>query len=154
MVSPDYTSSLVVEYTEPNRFPDIDLSAFNNIKSHSYKWGDREAWIRKELFRQTTPSIAISNTYRDTLRAMISSFTDVGYIDGEDKFKNILCIHANAERAVAKLKQDNNIILPIMSISQTTTSNDMKRRRYDSLIVNEKQWDNDKNRASSPCGYY
>lgn len=141
-----YTSSLTSSYTN-DLLPEIDLSAFNNIQSNSYKWGTREAWVRKELFKLTKPSLNISNTYRETLRTMIASFNDVGYINGEDNFKSILCIHANAERAVAKLKQDNNIILPILSISQTTSDNDVKRRRYESLLVDEKWWDNDKNRA-------
>jgi len=140
------TSSLDVSYTD-DLLPDIALSAFNNVESKNYKWGDREAWVRKELFRLTKPESYISNTYRETLRAMIAAFNDVGYINGEDNFKNILCIHANAERAIAKLKQDNNIILPIISVSQTISENDVKRRRYESLIVNEKWWDNDKNRA-------
>jgi hypothetical protein len=139
-------SSLEVSYTD-NLLPSIDLSAFNNIESKNQKWKTREGWIRKELYELTKPGLNISNVYKDTLRSMISSFNDVGYIDGEDKFKNILCIHANSERAVAKLKQDNNIILPILSISQTISENDNKRRRYESLIVNEKWWDNDKNRA-------
>jgi hypothetical protein len=147
MVELDITnSSLNVSYTD-DILPEIDLSAFNNIESHSHKWSTREGWIRKELVKMTKPSANISNTYRETLRTMIASFNDVGYINAEDQFKNILCIHANAERAVAKLKQDNNIILPILSIAQTTTDNDVKRRRYDSLLVNEKWWDNDKNRA-------
>ena len=141
-----YASSLNAGYTN-NLLPELDLSAFNNIESHSYKWGNREAWVRKELFKLTKPELNISNTYKETLRTMISSFNDVGYINAEDKFKNILCIHANAERAIAKLKQDNNIILPILSIAQTVSDNDLKRRRYDSLIVSEKWWDNDKNRA-------
>ena len=143
MASPDYTSSMVVNVTEGT----FAESTFDSLQSHSYRWGDREAWVRKELFRLTNAESNISHTYRETLRTMIASFNDVGYIDSEDKFKNILCIHANAERAIAKLKQDNNIILPILSISQTISENDTKRRRYESLIVSEKGWDNDKNRA-------
>ena len=141
-----YTSSLDASYTD-DLLPELVLSAFNNVESKNYKWGNREAWIRKELYKLTKPELNISHTYKETLRTMIASFNDVGYIDGDDNFKKILCIHANAERAVAKLKQDNNIILPILSISQTISENDTKRRRYESLIVDEKWWDNDKNRA-------
>lgn len=147
MVDLDITnSSLNASYTD-DLLPEIDLSAFNNIKSNSRKWDTREGWIRRELFKMTKPSFNISHTYREILRTMIASFNDVGYINAEDQFKDILCIHANAERAIAKLKQDNNIILPILSIAQTITENDEKRRRYESLIINEKWWDNDKNRA-------
>ena len=78
---------------------------------------------------------------------MIASFNDVGYISSEEKFINIKCIHANAERAVAKLKQENNIILPIISIAQTTTDNDDRRRRNESVLINEQYWDSNKQRA-------
>jgi hypothetical protein len=138
-----YTSSIVTNVVETT----FEASEFSSLESNSYKWGNREAWVRKELHRLTKAGGNISHTYKETLRTMIASFNDVGYIDGEGNFKNILCIHANAERAIAKLKQDNNIILPILSISQTISENDVKRRRYESLIVNEKWWDNDKNRA-------
>ena len=89
----------------------------------------------------------ISFIYRESLRGMISSFNDVGYIDGEEKFQSIKVIHANAERAIAKLNQENNIILPVISISQTTSSNDDTRRKNESILVHEKYWDEEKNKA-------
>lgn len=89
----------------------------------------------------------ISHVYKESLRGMIASFNDVGYIDSEEKFHYIKCIHANAERAVAKLKQENNIILPILSISQTVSQNDEFRRRNESVLVNETWWDAEKNRS-------
>ena len=89
----------------------------------------------------------ISHVYKESLRGMIASFNDVGYIDSEEKFHYIKCIHANAERAVAKLKQENNIILPILSISQTVSQNDEFRRRNESVMVNETWWDAEKNRS-------
>jgi len=141
-----YTSSLTVEYTE-DALADLNLSSFLGVRSKNSRWDTREGWLRRELFKMNTPQLNISNTYRETLRTMIASFNDVGYFDGEEKFKSILCIHANAERAVAKLKQDNNIILPIISISQTTTDNDDRRKKYESLIVHETWWDTQKNRA-------
>ena len=68
---------------------------------------------------------------------MIASFNDVGYIDSEEKFNNIMCIHANAERAIAKLKQENNIILPIISINQNSSANADNRRRNAPNLLNE-----------------
>ena len=89
----------------------------------------------------------ISFLYRESLRSMITSFNDVGYIDSEEKFNSIKVIHANAERAVAKLKQENNLILPIISIGQTVSDNDSERQKNESLLVHEKYWDEKKHRA-------
>jgi len=89
----------------------------------------------------------ISFVYKESLRSMISSFGDVGYINSEGQFVNIKCIHGSPERVVAKLNQEDSIILPVMSISQTVSENDDNRRRYESVLVHEKYWDTEKNRA-------
>ena len=85
--------------------------------------------------------------YKQTLREMIAFFNGFKYINSEDKLVSVHCIHANPERAVAKLMQEDNIILPIISISQTTSDDDNKRRRYDPIIVHEVVWDEDTQRA-------
>ena len=56
-------------------------------------------------------------------------------------------MHGNPERMVAKLKQEDNIILPVITVTQTTSDNSDKRRRYTPLLVNERYWDTDKERA-------
>ena len=126
----------------------LDSSAFENYPpSLSERFSTREIPIRKKIFKMTSEQSNISYIYKDLLRSMIVSFNDIGYIDSEEKFVFIKCVHANAERAVAKLNEDNNIMLPILSISQTVSDNAEERRRYESLLVNEKHWDAEKNRA-------
>ena len=122
-----------------------DIDAYP--RSRSKQWDTREGDARKKIFKMTHAQSNISFVYKNLLRTMITSFNDVGYINSEDKFINIKCIHANAERAIAKLKQDNNIILPILSIAQTISDNDDSRRRAENILVHEKYWDADKNRA-------
>jgi len=126
---------------------DLDLSAFGQYSSRSTRWHTRELDVRKKIFKMSRAENNISYMYRELLRSMIASFNDVGYISSEEQFLTIKCIHANAERAVAKLEQENNIILPILSISQTTSDNDANRRRYDSLLVHNSYWDAEKNKA-------
>ncbi len=121
-----------------------DASSFT---SRNDTWQTREGDVRKVIYKMTKARDNVSFVYRESLRAMISSFSDVGYISSEDKWTDVRCIHANAERAIAKLKQENNIILPILSIGQTTSDNDTERQKTESLLVNEKYWDKEKNRA-------
>ena len=124
----------------------LGLDASSNESRNKY-YPTREGDIRRKIFKMTQAKQNISFIYRDSLRAMISAFNDLGYISAEDKFKEIKCLHANAERAIAKLKQEENIVLPMLTISQTTTANDDTRRRQESVLVNEKYWDAEKNRA-------
>ena len=116
-------------------------------ESRSRHWITREGDVRAEIFKMTQAEHNISFVYKETLRAMLASFNDIGYINSENQFIDVKCIHANAERAVAKIFQDNNLILPILSIAQTTTDNDAQREKYESLLVHEKVWDEDKQRA-------
>ena len=121
-----------------------DASAY---ESRSRRFPTREGDVRQRIFKMTQAKSNISFIYRESLRSMITSFNDVGYIDSENKFNEIMCIHANAERAIAKLKQENNIILPIISIGQTVSDNDRERQKNESLLVHEKYFDEKKNRA-------
>jgi len=85
--------------------------------------------------------------YRETLRALISIFNSLKYITESDKIGSIKCQHGNPERVVAKMKEQHNIILPVLSITQTSSEDDNARRRYEPTLVHEKYFDEDKQRA-------
>jgi hypothetical protein len=59
----------------------------------------------------------------------------------------VKCIHANPERTIGKLKQENNIILPIISINQDSSQNSDNRRRTSINVVSESWWSDEKKRA-------
>jgi len=125
----------------------LGTSSIEDYTSRSSRWDTREGDIRKQIYRMTQTESNISFIYRESLRSMIASFNDIGYINSDDKLIGTKCIHANAERAIAKLKQENNTILPVLSISQTVSEDDDKRRRNESVLMHDKYWDKDKQRA-------
>ena len=122
-------------------------STLSDVTSRNERWNTREGDIRKKMYRMTQAENNISFIYKELLRSMIASFSELGYISSEEKFIKTKCVHANAERTIAKLKQDNNIILPIVSISQTVSNNNKNRRRAENVLVQEKWWDEEKQRA-------
>ena len=69
------------------------------------------------------------------------------YIDSENKVIRIKSMHANQERAIAKIKQTANVILPIITVSQTVSENNARRQKYSSNLIHETLWDDDKQRA-------
>jgi hypothetical protein len=147
---PDIPSSIPSVISTTTSFTDAGISTTwdsSAITSRSSQYPTREGDVRRKIFKMTQAKHNISFIYKESLRAMIASFNDIGYFDGEDKFIDIKCIHGNPERTIAKLKQETNIILPILSISQTMTANDDDRRRYESVLVHEKYWDAEKYRA-------
>ena len=64
-----------------------DASAF---ESRNDRWDTREGDVRKVIYKMTQAKNNISFVYRESLRSMIASFNDVGYIDSEQKFKSLL----------------------------------------------------------------
>ena len=106
-----------------------------------------DAKVRKKIFEHTKTTTNISGIYKETLRAMISLFSSFRYINSENEPVKVKCIFANPERPIAKQFQENNIILPILSIEQLISNEDSTRVRYGSILVHEKFWDEDKQRA-------
>ncbi len=103
--------------------------------------------VREQLSAAQRDPSTVSEIYKETLRAMLSSFSQFYYINSENEAKKVKCIFANPERPIAKQFQENNIILPIISVSQVSTEEDNKRVRYKTSLVHEKYWDEDNQRA-------
>jgi|8_EtaG_2_1085327.scaffolds.fasta_scaffold95446_1 hypothetical protein len=102
--------------------------------------------VRKHLMEAERGKTSISDVYKNTLRSMINIFSNFSYINSEMEQVEVMCIFANPERAVAKYFEEQNIILPVLSIGQTTTEEDQKRGRNNSIIVQETVWDEKKQR--------
>ena len=109
-------------------------------------------WAKEKVREKTNVSNNIPLFYREVLRFFISKLGNLAYINSETELIPVKCIHSNPERTVAKLQQENNIILPIISISQSTSNNADKRRRQSSSIVMDTWWSDEKKRAFRVLG--
>lgn len=108
---------------------------------------DPMIWAREKIFARTTRANKIPMFYKESLRYMISKLGTLAYLNSEVELIDVKCVHANPERTIAKLKQDNNIILPIISINQNQSSNANERRRGAPQLVIESFWSDNKKRA-------
>jgi hypothetical protein len=108
---------------------------------------DPYGWAREFIRLKTSKSNGVSSFYKSCLRFLIAELGNLIYLNSENQVIDVACIYANPERTIAKLKQENNIILPIISISQETTNNDEDRRRTSTTLINNKWWDDEKKRA-------
>ncbi len=102
------------------------LFAFNS----TFRNASRNKKLKSQLFDLYRKESNIPRIYKETLRAVIHLFSNLSIIDSEEKLVQVKCMHGNPERVVAKLKQEDNIILPLITITQTISDNDDKRRRY------------------------
>lgn len=127
--------------------PSLGETAMDNLFSRSENYLTRESYIRNEILKITKSESRISGFYKELLRSMVNLFSDVVCIDDENKIQKVKCIYANPERAIAKIKQDNSVILPLISVSQTKSAVDSSRARYKTLLINEVSYDPIKNKA-------
>tara|TARA_R100001509_G_scaffold130196_1_gene83524 strand:- start:584 stop:1246 length:663 start_codon:yes stop_codon:yes gene_type:complete len=105
--------------------------------------------LRAQVLEMTDDKVrpVIDNVYRESLRAMLSEFGNLHYIDGNSNKIKVKCVYGNPERIAGRLKADNTLILPMVTIVETQTLNDDNRRRYNPVLVNEKYWDEEELRA-------
>jgi hypothetical protein len=100
----------------------------------------------KEL-SSTKLAPVIDNVYKESLRSMLQVFSNIYYLDANSNRVKLSCNHGNPERIVGRLKSDNTLILPMLSIVETQTNTDPSKMRYQNLI-NEVYWDDEKLRAT------
>ena len=78
---------------------------------------------------------------------MLHTFGNMYYLDGNSNRIKVNCSHGNPERIAGRIKSDNTLVLPMLTIVETQTVSDPERMRYQS-IVSETEWDPDKRRAT------
>jgi len=105
--------------------------------------------VRNQIFKLTKTRLlpVIDNVYKESLRSMLHIFGNLYYIDGNTNRVKVKCSHGNPERIAGRLKADNTLILPMITIVETETESDSNRMRYQN-IVSESVYDSDKRRAT------
>ena len=84
------------------------------------------------------PAQAVSYTHKEILRSAITRFSTLSYFNAENQNIPIKCIHANPERSVARMIEEQNFILPFITIGQNSSSNADDRRRIEPILITEK----------------
>lgn len=87
-----------------------------------------------------------NKVYKEILRALLSQF-NLYYVDDQERVQNVSMHHGRSERAVAKMFQENNLILPYASVLMTNVSEDVGKRRFEPVLIQRKLWNEDTQRA-------
>jgi hypothetical protein len=105
--------------------------------------------VLQEILEKTNSSAGmyVQKVFKDTLRNLINIFGNIYYVDKNNNSVKVKCFHANQERAVAKTFVGDNITLPLITISENSSSNNDDRRRYTPILMHDKYWHKRKNRA-------
>ena len=110
-------------------------------------------WAKSLIENNFKQQQLVGSYYKELLRFMLSRFSNLVTVTSENEITSVRAINATAERTVAKLYQENNIVLPLISISQEVTEDDSDRVRPDFFVVPDSYWDAKRNRALRIIGY-
>jgi len=90
-----------------------------------------------------------SDFYREYTQFLIRKLENISIIDSENKaVVDIPIFYANPERAIAKIKEDRNLVLPVISVGISDIEDDIGRRRYNMNVVVETAWNKTAQRAT------
>jgi len=105
--------------------------------------------IKKRIVQLTESRLLprIDNVYKESLRQMIHVFGNLYYIDGNGNRIRVNCSHGNTERIAGRLKSDNNIVLPTITVSEVDAARDQKRERFSSVLMHDVLYDQSEKRA-------
>jgi hypothetical protein len=114
----------------------------------SIAMAEARAKMRRFINSPATKKRTTSHFYREHTKALMDSLSNFSILTEEGKVRdNIQVFFATPERAIAKLKEDRNMILPVISVGLTDIEEDTKRRRYSQQLVTRASWDVDEQRA-------
>jgi hypothetical protein len=139
----------ILEFTVANVFHsrggsfvgEVDLSSIPKARTA------RELYIHALQEMANTPSVLPLSTYKEILRFLMAKFSTFSVLDSQDKLFPVKCTHARPERAIAKMNQTTNIILPTCTVAQTGVRESDDRRKIRSILLHDKIWNDEKQRA-------
>ena len=106
-----------------------------------------------DYFRQKIQELELvapaekSDFYREYTKFLIEKMKTVGHVDSEGKSIKSTVFFANPERAIAKLKEDRTLTLPLITVSIDDIDEDLDRRKTSSNIEITTIWDKEDRRA-------
>jgi hypothetical protein len=125
----------------------LSLSEYNTSSFDIGSDYSPEYYVRQLILESVRKESLITSFYQEQLRNILSLFNNIVIQLPDKSIKNVKCVPGSPERTIAKLNKDTLVVLPIIAVDQTQTTEEAEQRRYTPLITSEKYWDNDKQRA-------
>ena len=108
---------------------------------------NKKSSIKSKIIEMSKTWKGASDIHKQTLNALIGEFSKLHYVDDENKKITVKCIYGGAERVVAKINAEDNIILPIISVVSKARKSNEERRRYSPILMHTEYWDDKSQRA-------
>ncbi len=109
--------------------------------------GSSHKYMLNQLRQRESKSAMPLNSYKEIVRFLISRFNDLPYFNEANETVLVKCRYGNPERTIAKLKDHDNIIVPLITVSQNNIAEAPTRQRYSGVLQYRTYWDDEKQRA-------
>jgi|TARA_A100000172_G_scaffold41301_4_gene25238 hypothetical protein len=106
-----------------------------------------QEYLLNLLNKMDKKSIVPLNGYKEIVRFLINQFDKLPYLNHEMETLLVKCRYGNPERTIAKLNEDDNMILPLITVSQNSIVESEERRRFSPVVMHTTVWNQDKQRA-------
>tara|TARA_A100001515_G_scaffold33725_2_gene26229 strand:- start:1490 stop:2119 length:630 start_codon:yes stop_codon:yes gene_type:complete len=93
------------------------------------------------------------NGYKEIVRFLINEFDQLPYLNDELETVLCKCRYGNPERTIAKLNEHDNMIVPLITVSQNSIVEDSTRQRFFPVIMHTTYWNDDTQRAERIISY-
>jgi len=90
--------------------------------------------IKRQIFERENANFRSLGFYRKTSKRLLSLFSDAQIVGDDDKVFSVPVWYGNSERAVAKIFDDRNLIIPAITLSISDIDQDAERRRPNTNI--------------------
>lgn len=90
--------------------------------------------IKRQIFERENANFRSLGFYRKTSKRLLNLFSDAQIVGDDDKVFSVPVWYGNSERAVAKIFDDRNLIIPAITLSISDIDQDAERRRPNTNI--------------------
>ena len=145
-----WTGTSVEGYGKADSLPyglSTEISIDTDINSVSSSDVTGQEYLLNLIAQMNKKMVIPINGYKEIVRFLINEFDNLPYLNHELDTILVKCRYGNPERTIARLKEHDNMILPLITISQNSILEDDKRRRFSPLIMNNTYFNKEKQRA-------
>lgn len=103
--------------------------------------------IKRQVINMTKSWKGVSSIHKETLMALIGLFSEISYKNSDNEIVPVKCIYGGRERAIAKINQEDNLVLPLISIIPKARELVDDRRKYSPVLKVQSMWSHSKQRA-------
>lgn len=139
MTTSSLNSALTDSITQLDASSTIDSVTTSEITSQEY--------LLNLLQKMDKKSALPLNGYKEIVRFLINEFNDLPYLNEEMETVLSKCRYGNPERTIARLNQEDNMIMPLITVSQNSIVESENRRRYFPVIMNTTYFNEEKRKA-------